>query len=67
MIVGEIVDAMQRLPLSYREPLLLYYREEFSIKEIAAALKISTTAVKARLHRGRKMLKRLMGEQHAID
>jgi RNA polymerase sigma-70 factor (ECF subfamily) len=67
MIVAEIVDAMEKLPLSYREPLLLYYREEFSIKEISVALKISDAAVKVRLHRGREMLRRLMGEQNAID
>ena len=67
LIMGEIVDAMAKMPSSYREPLLLYYREEFTIKEIAAALKISPTAVKARLHRGRKMLKRLIGEHHAIE
>jgi RNA polymerase sigma-70 factor (ECF subfamily) len=67
MIVEEIVDAMGKLPLSYQEPLLLYYREEFSVTEIAAALKISTAAVKTRLHRGREMLRRLMGEHDAID
>ena len=64
-LVGEIVDAMETLPFSYREPLLLYYREEFSIKEIAAALGISGSAVKVRLYRGRKMLNRLMGEHYA--
>ncbi len=67
IIFEEIIDAMAKLPLSYREPLLLYYREEFSIKEIAAALKISNTAVKARLHRGRRRLRRLMGGYDAID
>jgi RNA polymerase sigma-70 factor (ECF subfamily) len=64
-IVSEIVDAMEKLPLSYQEPLLLYYREEFSVKEIAAALGISGSAVKVRLYRGRKMLNRLMGEHYA--
>ncbi len=67
IVVEKIIDAMEKLPLSYREPLLLYYREEFSIKEIAAALKISNTAVKARLHRGRRSLRRLMGEHDAND
>lgn len=67
IIVEEIIDAMEKLPLSYREPLLLYYREEFSIKEIAAALKISSTAVKTRLHRGRRRLRRLMGEYDEND
>ncbi len=67
IIVEEIIDAMEKLPLSYREPLLLYYREEFSIKEIAAALKISNTAVKVRLHRGRRSLRRLMGEYDEND
>jgi RNA polymerase sigma-70 factor (ECF subfamily) len=59
--VAEIADAMARLPLKYREPLLLYYREEFSVREIADAMAVSDAAVKVRLHRGRNLIRRLMG------
>lgn len=48
--------ALERLPLRYREPLVLYYRENCSIEHVAGALELSEDAVKQRLSRGRKML-----------
>lgn len=48
---------LQRLPESYREPLILYYRQEQSVAEVAEALELSTDAVKQRLARGREMLR----------
>lgn len=62
--VNRISEAMDRLPLKYSEPLLLYYREELTVKEIAAALNLSVSAAKVRIHRGRDLLKRLMGVDH---
>lgn len=62
--VNRISDAMNRLPLAYSEPLLLYYREGLTIKEIATAMNLSTSAAKVRLHRGRDLLKRLLGVDH---
>lgn len=49
---------MERIPESYREPLVLYYREHQSIENVAAALDLSEDAVKQRLSRGRKLLRR---------
>ena len=46
------------LPLLYREPVLLRYKEEMDIAEISRALCLPEGTVKVRLFRGRDMLKR---------
>src|SRR5216683_1800187 len=48
--------SIERIPASYREPLVLYYREHQSVESVAAALDLSEDAVKQRLSRGRKLL-----------
>src|SRR4051812_44045280 len=48
--------SIERIPASYREPLVLYYREHQSVEKVAAALELSQDAVKQRLSRGRKLL-----------
>lgn len=50
-------DALTQLPEIYREPLILYYRENQSAKAVAQALDISEDAVRQRLARGREMLR----------
>ena len=45
-------QALERMPESYREPLILFYREDQSVAEVAGALKLSEDAVKQRLSRG---------------
>ncbi len=47
---------IERIPESYREPLVLFYREHQSIENVAAALDLSEDVVKQRLSRGRKLL-----------
>jgi RNA polymerase sigma factor (sigma-70 family) len=49
---------IERIPESYREPLVLFYREHQSIETVAAALDLREDAVKQRLSRGRKLLHR---------
>jgi RNA polymerase sigma factor (sigma-70 family) len=49
-------SALERVPELYREPLVLYYRENRSVEHVAAALDLTEDAVKQRLARGRKML-----------
>jgi RNA polymerase sigma factor (sigma-70 family) len=49
-------SALERVPESYREPLILYYREHRSVEHVAAALDLTEDAVKQRLARGRKIL-----------
>lgn len=48
--------ALEQIPENYREPLILYYREENSLQKVAAALEISEEAARQRLSRGRKLL-----------
>jgi RNA polymerase sigma factor (sigma-70 family) len=50
-------DALAQIPEIYREPLILYYRENQSTKAVAEALDISEDAVRQRLARGREMLR----------
>jgi RNA polymerase sigma factor (sigma-70 family) len=49
--------ALTQLPENYREPLVLFYRQDQSIAEVADALAISPDVVKQRLARGRKLLR----------
>src|SRR5262249_55987784 len=48
--------ALQRVPETYREPLVLFYREQQSIEAVAQALCVSEDAAKQRLSRGRRLL-----------
>lgn len=48
---------LSRLPESYREPLVLYYRHDQSVSEVADALSLSQSATKQRLARGRELLR----------
>jgi RNA polymerase sigma factor (sigma-70 family) len=48
--------SIERIPELYREPLVLFYRENRSVEQVAAALELSEDAVKQRLSRGRKLL-----------
>jgi RNA polymerase sigma factor (sigma-70 family) len=45
------------MPENYREPLVLFYREERSIAEVALQLDLTEDTVKQRLSRGRAMLR----------
>ncbi|MEL6199536.1 MAG: sigma-70 family RNA polymerase sigma factor [Pseudomonadota bacterium] len=48
--------AIQKVPETYREPLVLFYREDQSTRQVAQALDLTESAVKQRLSRGRKLL-----------
>ena len=48
--------ALERIPEIYREPLILFHRENQSIERVAAAMDLTEDAVKQRLVRGRKLL-----------
>lgn len=50
-------EALSQLPENYREPLVLFYREDQSVHDIADALELSENAVKQRLSRGGTLLK----------
>jgi RNA polymerase sigma factor (sigma-70 family) len=48
--------SLEQIPAGYREPLILFYRENQSIARVADALELSEDAVKQRLTRGRRLL-----------
>jgi RNA polymerase sigma-70 factor, ECF subfamily len=50
------------LPIKYREVIILFYYNGFSIKEISHLLKISESTVKVRLNRGRGKLKKCLSK-----
>ncbi|WP_339087476.1 RNA polymerase sigma factor [Enterococcus hirae] len=53
----ELKHMLQKLDLKYRIPLVLYYYNGFSIKEISTILSEPVNTVKTHLARGKKLLK----------
>jgi RNA polymerase sigma-70 factor (ECF subfamily) len=49
--------ALEEIPVIYREALILRYHDECSMRDIAAALNLSVSAAKMRVHRGLNMLR----------
>ena len=60
-------DAVLSLPVKYRTPIVLFYFHDMSHGEIANILRISTQAVKTRLHRGRQRLMSLLKEDDSDE
>ena len=58
----EIRMAIESLPVKIRQVVVLYYIEEFSVKEIKQILKIPEGTVKSRLSKGRELLKNYLTE-----
>jgi RNA polymerase sigma-70 factor (ECF subfamily) len=56
---GSLLAAVQRLPLAYRQPVVLML-EDFSPAQIAALLGLSANVVGVRLNRARGLLRELM-------
>ena len=54
---SEVYFAVQSLPSKYRTVIHLFYYEDMSVKEIAAAMGLTQSTVKSRLFRGREMLR----------
>ena len=50
-------DALDQIPETYREPLVLFYCQEQSSKQVAEQLDLTEAAVQQRLSRGRQHLK----------
>lgn len=57
-----VTEAIASLPDKYREVIVLHHLEELSVRETAAALTISESAVKMRLTRAREMLRAYLTE-----
>src|SRR5438876_12406577 len=57
---AQIEAALQGLPREYRMVSTLYFIEDFPYEEIAGILGIPLGTVRSRLHRGRKILQKLL-------
>lgn len=60
-----ILQTLEKLPVKNRTVLVLYYLEGFSVEEIAFMLRISVSAVKMRMSRGRDQLKTILEEEES--
>ncbi|QQE78663.1 RNA polymerase sigma factor [Alicyclobacillus sp. SO9] len=59
----EIYDCVLSLPDIYRTPIILYYFEDLSTKQIADVLNVDNGTVRVRIFRGRKHLKRELSKR----
>lgn len=55
-----VAEAVARLPLLQREALVLFTFEELSLEEIGAVAGVDTGVIKARLHRARESLRKML-------
>ena len=60
-------NALDGLPENLRLPILLYYMEGFSVKEIAKMLKIPPGTVKWRMSKARTLLREELSKKGAIQ
>lgn len=58
----QTLEAVLKLPVHYRNPIYLFYYEDYSIHEIAGALNEKEATIKTRLRRGREEVKKILTE-----
>lgn len=58
-----IISALYALPKKFKTVLYLYYVQEYKINEIASIIEKTPSAVKMRLQKGRKILKKIYLEE----
>jgi RNA polymerase sigma-70 factor, ECF subfamily len=56
-------EALRQLSREDRAALLLFYALDLPLDEVAAALGVTASAAKARIHRAAARLRRAMGEE----
>jgi RNA polymerase sigma-70 factor (ECF subfamily) len=56
-----LFEALDKMPIKYKSPLVLFELSGLTIKEIAEIENITESGVKSRLTRGREMLSSLLG------
>ncbi|MBS8265622.1 RNA polymerase factor sigma C [Mesobacillus boroniphilus] len=59
----ELVEAMFKLPVKYREIIYLFYYQEMPQKEIAEVCGLNINTVKSRLTRAKQLLKEILQER----
>jgi RNA polymerase sigma-70 factor (ECF subfamily) len=61
--IQRLSDAVNRLPIDYREAVLLRYRNDLALSEVAEVLGISLSGAKMRVHRALAKLREMMQEE----
>ncbi len=56
-------DALLQLPLPYRQVLTLHYIHGYKVQELATMLRLTSSAVKMRLKKGRELLEQAYKEE----
>lgn len=56
----QLDQALDELPTDYREAVVLRYHEELPMEDVAAALDLSASGAKMRVHRGLKKLREIL-------
>lgn len=64
---GEVLEAIDALPIDFRMVVILADLQEFSYKEIADILDVPVGTVMSRLFRGRKQLQKALAGRHAEE
>ena len=59
-----IIEALMTLPEKFRIVLVLYYVEQYKTEEIAKMIGKSSSAVKMRLQKGRRLLKEIYRKEY---
>lgn len=60
------LEAVLKLPVHYRNPIYLFYYEDYSIHEIAGVLNEKEGTIKTRLRRGREEVKKILSDDGGI-
>ncbi|HTW07057.1 MAG TPA: RNA polymerase sigma factor [Acidimicrobiales bacterium] len=61
----DLLEAMERVPALYAEPVMLRDVCQLDYHEIAAVLAVPVGTVRRRAHEGRRQLQRLLGEHYS--
>ena len=62
-----LMQAVNALPAAFKEVILLYYYQQFSIPQIAQLLRVSTGTISSRLSRARQKLETMMKGSEARE
>ena len=60
---GVVVEGLQQVDETFRAPLILFYLQELSYKEIADVLNVPIGTVMSRLSRGKEQLRRILNRR----
>ena len=62
-LLPDVFEVVATLPEKYKTVIVLHYLEGYSVEEISSMLRVSGSAVKMRLSRGRELLKNILEKE----